>query len=308
MQVLRSRETIGVTLKEGRVVKALEVAQKLAQGGRVHELTGMERGPSANRVYRIWRGEGTQIAKIYGTPARERRETHALEALAALAGTPEIIERGSVEDLHWAVFEDAGRWNLGTLPENPGLARKAGDILRSVHETTPEKITNLSKGMDQEWVAVDFLSTLRRLERYRRRLEIEPGTLEDAREVRPPYASDPRSAHTNPAPDNFVVDDDGNVTLINWEWATVAPSEWDLSKAVWLLGLHAGPTAAAAFQEGYGRTLDQYQLDRWVVYHTAMTLNFRVERAMDSGLGPYEVHLSEFRRAVAAATLNADTA
>lgn len=39
-----------------------------------------------------------------------------------------------------------------------------------------------------------------------------------------------------------------------------------------------------------------------------MTLNFRVERAMDSGLGPYEVHLSEFRRAVAAATLNADTA
>ncbi|MDJ0925913.1 MAG: aminoglycoside phosphotransferase family protein [Acidimicrobiia bacterium] len=287
-------------------MKALEVAQKLAAGGRVHELTGMERGQSANRVYRIWRGDGTEVAKVYGTPARERRETHALDALADLPGTPQILERGVEGDVHWAIFEDAGRWNLGTLPENPGLARKAGDILRSVHETAADKLTNLSRGMDQEWVAVDFLSTLRRLERYRRRLEIPADLLNDAREVRPPFASDPRSAHTNPAPDNFVIDDDGNVTLINWEWATVAPVEWDLSKATWLLGLHAGPSAAAAFQEGYGRSLDQYQLDRWVVYHTAMTLVFRVERSMDAALGTHEVYLSEFRRAVAASTLNAE--
>ena len=306
MQATRLRETMGATLKEGRVVKALEVAQKLAAGGRAHELTGMERGQSANRVYRIWRGDGTEVAKVYGTPARERRETHALDALADLPGTPQILERGVEGDVHWAIFEDAGRWNLGTLPENPGLARKAGDILRSVHETAADKLTNLSRGMDQEWVAVDFLSTLRRLERYRRRLEIPADLLNDAREVRPPFASDPRSAHTNPAPDNFVIDDDGNVTLINWEWATVAPVEWDLSKATWLLGLHAGPSAAAAFQEGYGRSLDQYQLDRWVVYHTAMTLVFRVERSMDAALGTHEVYLSEFRRAVAASTLNAE--
>ncbi len=287
-------------------MKPNEVAQKLAGGGRVHELTGMERGQAANRVFRIWVGDGTRIAKIYGTPARERREFHALEALAALPGTPQLVDRGLDGDVHWAVFEDAGRWNLGTLPENPGLARKAGEILKSVHDTDSEKITNLSRGMDQEWVAIDFLSTLRRLERYRRRLELPGDLLTDAREVRPPFASDPRSAHTNPAPDNFVVDDDGNVTLITWEWATVAPSEWDLSKATWLLGLNAGPQAAAAFQEGYGRTLDQYQLDRWVVYHAAMTLVFRVERAMDAAIGTHEIYLAEFRRAVAAATLNAD--
>jgi hypothetical protein len=288
------------------VVKAIEVAQKLAEGGRVHELTGMERGQSANRVYRIWMGEHTRIAKIYGTPARERRESHALTALSGIDGTPKIVDRGLEGETHWAVFEDAGRWNLGTLPENPGLARKAGEILRTVHETPSEKITNLSRGMDQEWVAVDFLSTLRRLERYRRRLELPSQLLEDAREVRPPFASDPHSAHTNPAPDNFVVDDDGNVTLINWEWATVAPVEWDLSKASWLLGLHAGPSAASAFQEGYGRTMDQYQLDRWIVYHTAMTLVFRVERAMDAAIGTHEIFLSEFRRSVAASTLNAE--
>lgn len=286
-------------------MKPIEVAQKLAAGGRVHELTGMERGQSANRIFRIWVGEGTRIVKVYGTPARERREFHALEALASLPGTPQLVDRGLEGDLHWAIFEDAGRWNLGTLPENPGLARKAGEILRSVHETDAAKITNLSRGMDQEWVAVDFLSTLRRLERYRRRLELPGDLLADARDVRPPFASDPRSAHTNPAPDNFVVDDDGNVTLITWEWATVAPSEWDLSKATWLLGLNAGPQAAAAFQEGYGRNLDQYQLDRWVVYHAAMTLVFRVERAMDAAIGTHETYLSEFKRAVAAATLNA---
>jgi hypothetical protein len=294
-------------LKEGRVVKALDVAQQLAEGGRVHELTGMGRSQSANRVYRIWRGDGTEVAKIYGTPARERRETRALEVLADLSGTPKILERGVEGDLHWAIFEDAGRWNLESLPENPGLARKAGAILRSVHATSSEKLTNLSRGIDQEWIAVDFLSTLRRLERYRRRLDIESSVLEDAREVRPPFASDPSGAHTNPAPDNFVVDDDGNVTLINWEWATVAPVEWDLSKATWLLGLHAGPSAAAAFQEGYGRSLDQYQLDRWVVYHSAMTLVFRVEQTMDTAIGAHDMYMTEFRRAVAASTLNADS-
>lgn len=287
-------------------MRPIELAQKLAGGGRVHELTGMERGQSANRVFRTWIGDGTRIAKIYGTPARERRELHALEALAALPGTPQLIDRGLEDDVHWAVFEDAGRWNLGTLPENPGLARKAGEILRSVHETDSEKITNLSRGMDQEWVAVDFLSTLRRLERYRRRLELPGQLLEDARAVRPPFASEPRSAHTNPAPDNFVVDDNGNVTLITWEWATVAPPEWDLSKATWLLNIQAGPLAGAAFQEGYGKSLDEYQLDRWVVYHSAMTLVFRIERAMDAAIGTHEMYLSEFRRAVAAATLKAD--
>jgi aminoglycoside phosphotransferase (APT) family kinase protein len=288
-------------------VRPIEVAQKLAGGGRVHELTGMERGQSANRVFRIWAGDGTRVVKVYGTPARERREFHALEALASLTGMPQLIDRGLEEDLHWAIFEDAGRWNLETLPENPGLARKAGAILRSVHDANPERLTNLSRGMDQEWVAVDFISTLKRLDRYRRRLELAGDILADAREVRPPFASDPRSAHTNPVPDNFVVDDNGKVTLITWEWATVAPPEWDLSKATWLLGLNAGAQAAAAFQEGYGRTLDQYQLDRWIVYHAAMTLVFRVERSMDAAIGAHDLYLSEFKRAVAAATLSADT-
>lgn len=287
-------------------MRPIEIAQKLAGGGRVHELTGIERGQSANHVFRIWVGEGTRIVKLYGTPARERREFHALEALSALAGTPQLVDRGLEGDVHWAIFEDAGRWNLGALPENPGLARKAGGILRAVHDTASERITNLSRGMDQEWVAVDFISTLKRLDRYRRRLELPSDLLADAREVRPPFASDPRSAHTNPAPDNFVVDDGGKVTLITWEWATVAPPEWDLSKASWLLGMNTGTQAAAAFLEGYGRTLDQYQLDRWIVYHAAMELVFRVERSMDAAIGTHDLYLSEFRRAVAASTLNAD--
>jgi aminoglycoside phosphotransferase (APT) family kinase protein len=268
----------------------------------------MERGQSANRVFRIWLGDGTRILKIYGTQARERREFHALEALSSLVGTPQLVDRGLEGDAHWAIFEDAGRWNLGTLPENPGLARKAGSILRSVHDTSPERLTNLSRGMDQEWVAVDFLSTLKRLDRYRRRLELPSEILTDAREVRPPFASEPKSAHTNPAPDNFVVDDNGKVTLITWEWATVAPPEWDLSKATWLLGLHAGAQAASAFQDGYGKGLDQYQLDRWIVYHASMELVFRVERSMDAAIGANDLYLSEFKRAVAAATLNADAA
>jgi aminoglycoside phosphotransferase (APT) family kinase protein len=274
------------------------IAERLAKGGRVQELSGIERAIGANRVYRIWSEDGTRVAKLYGTPARDRREQHALDALHDLAGMPVLLERGTEEDTHWAIFEDAGRWSLGTLPENPGLAKKAGEILRGIHDAPPERVSNLARGIDQEWVTVDFISTFRRLERYRGRLGLSAEAVTDARNVRPPYASSPRIAHTNTVPENFLVDDAGNVTLINWEWATLAPPEWDLAKATWLIGLQAGPNAAAAFQDGYGKRLERGQLDRWTVYHAGMMLVYTAENSMRSGLTDYGYLVAELRRAV----------
>ena len=283
---------------EGAGLETLRIAERLAKGGRVQELSSIERALGANRVYRLWSDDGTRVAKIYGTPARDRRERHALEALHDLPGMPALLERGTDEEAHWAVFEDAGRWSLGTLPENPGLAKKAGEILRSIHDAPPERVSNLARGIDQEWVTVDFLSTFRRLERYRGRLGLSAEAVAEARTVRPPYASSPRIAHTNTVPENFLVDDKGQVTLINWEWATLAPPEWDLSKATWLIGLQAGPNAAAAFQDGYGKHLERGQLDRWTVYHAGMMLVYTAENSMRSGLTDYGYLVAELRRAV----------
>lgn len=281
---------------------ASELADRLAGGGRVQDLTGAGRGLGVNRVFRIWIDDMSRILKVYGTPARERRERHALESLSELDGLPSILDRGTDGELVWALFEDAGRWTLDSLPENPGLARKAGEILRGVHEASPSPMSNLSRGIDQEWVAVDFVSTFRRLERFRRVVGTTMELIEQAREIRPPYASAPRAAHTDPVPSNFLVDDAGHVTLINWEWATLAPPEWDLSKAVWQLGRQAGPNAAEALQEGYGRLLEPAQLDRWIVYHAGMTMVFQAEQQATTGTSDfYEDLVAELQRAVAGA-------
>ena len=282
-------------------MQPLAVAERLARGGRIQQLSRGDRALGANQVYRLWTDAGPQILKTYGTPARARRERHALEALGELPGVPEMLDRGSDGEVHWALFADAGRWNLGALPENPGYARKAGEILRALHDSEPEAMSNLSRGIDQDWVAVDFVSTFRRIERYRGRIGLSADAVQRARTIRPPYASEPRASHTNANPENFLVDDDGNLTLINWEWATLAPPEWDLSKAVWLLGLRAGPQAADALQDGYGRRFEADQLDRWTVYHAGMMLVFEAENTIRTGGGNFEFLAAELQRATSGA-------
>jgi aminoglycoside phosphotransferase (APT) family kinase protein len=277
------------------------LARGLSTDDRIQELTAGERALGSNRVYRIWGDTGTRIVKVYGSAARERRERHSLAALQGHTGIPTVLDRGAEGDLHWAVFEDAGRWSLGTLPENPGLASRAGQILRAVHDSDPAPMSNLSRGIDQEWVTVDFISTFRRMERYRGRLGVSPDLLDSARRIRPPFASQPRAAHTNPTPGNFLVDDAGTVTLINWEWATLAPPEWDLSKAVWLTGLRAGPAAAEALRQGYGREIDPAQIDRWTVYHAGQMLIYEAEGRIGARLDDLSYLVAELQRAVAGA-------
>ena len=42
---------------------------------------------------------------------------------------PAVLARGVDEGAHWAIFADGGKWSLEALPENPGLAEKAGETL-----------------------------------------------------------------------------------------------------------------------------------------------------------------------------------
>jgi len=282
-------------------VDPLVIAEQHAGGGRIQRLADGERSLHGNDVFRLWREDGPVILKLYGTDARARREMHALEALGAQEGLPVLLDQGVDGDRVWAMFADAGRWSLATLPDNPGLARKAGELLRRVHETTPAAMSNLSHGMDQEWIAVDFVSTFRRLERYRGKLQIPAATLEAARATRPPAASDPKAAHADPKPSRVIVDDLGAVTLINWEWATLAPPEWDLTRLGWLLRLEAGTAASDALLEGYGSTIARVQLARWAVYHTGMMLVSEAEETVRSGGADFSLLAAQLDEAIAIA-------
>lgn len=281
-----------------------EVVARVARGARTQELAS-DGGIGANHVYRVWADEGPRILKIYGSAARERRERRALGALKGVSGLPVVLESGRDDEHHWALFADAGNWSLASLPENASTARRAGALLRGVHDARVDSMSNLARGIDQEWVTIDFISTLRRLERYRGRLDLPVDVLESARSVRPPFASEPVVAHTNPTPGNFVVDDDGAITLINWEWATLAPLEWDLAKAQWLIRLQAGHQAAQAFAEGYGAEMQPSQLDRWTVYHAAMMLVAEAEARIQGRLDDLAYLVDELGRAVAGSTARA---
>ena len=64
----------------------------------------------------------------------------------------------------------------------------------------------------------------------------------------------------------------GQVTLIDWEWATIAPPEWDVSLASWQISNLLGDDAASAFVEGYGAAVSAGRLRAWIAYHAAMMM------------------------------------
>lgn len=278
---------------------ALALAERVAAGNRFQDLTRPTKSLAKNHHYRIWRDGTSVLLKVYGTPARERRESHAIEALHQLRGIPVRIDGSGTEEPAWALFEDPGQWSLGSLPGSLDAAQKAGVVLRSVHESDPTALSNLARGIDGEWVKVDFASTMRRLARYRGRVGIDADLYAAMAAVPPPKASAARAAHTDPTPEHFVLDGSGAVTLTDWEWATLAPPEWDLSKATWLLRIRAGSAASDALQEGYGRRLGPIQMSRWIVYHAAMLLVYEAEQLMsDAGADSYSDTIAEILRAV----------
>ena len=251
---------------------AAELVESLYPNAKIRELAA-----GANRVFRVIEGEGdpanveTAIIKVYPVPSRERRERRALEALAGIEGVPQIRNHGLQDEIAWIRMSDGGAWNLATLPRRPDVLEAAGATLRRIH-TAQAEITNLTVGIDGDYVLSHYRSTLERLGRFRRRFGMDQAVLDRAFDIEPPLASDPVPIHTRPVPSKFVVDDGGRVTLVDWEWATLGPPEWDLTLAVWQLATLHGEDAAAAFRAGYGHELPESRYRSWVAYHSAMMM------------------------------------
>lgn len=259
---------------------AAQLVATLAPSATIRELS-----TSGNKIFRILEESGrSSILKVFATPARERRERHALEALADVPGVPDIIERGLTEGLTWIRMPDGGGWNLASLPKNPATIAKAGALLRAIHDSGAS-ITNLESGIDGDYISAHFRSVLQRLERYRRRLGIPADILKAAQETTNiPVGSAPRPAHTQPSPRNFLVTESGEVTLVDWEWATLAPPEWDVSLASWTFDREIGEGSAKALWEGYGESFPQIRLKAWTAYHAAAKMLDAAEKR-DGRLG-----------------------
>lgn len=275
---------------------ALEMVAGLVPSATVKALSS-----GTNKVFRLLEESGeSTVVKVYATPARERRERHALEALLGVPGVPQILERGATDGMAWVRTTDGGSWSLATLPLNLDLIRKAGVLLRGVHDSGAP-ITNLDSGIDGDYVETHFRSTLDRLERYRRRLGLPAAVLEAARRSdNHPVASAPKPAHTRTLPKNFLVNEKGELMLVGWEWATLAPPEWDLSLATWRFSRTLGDDAATALWEGYGgENSIGNRLEPWVAYHAAMQMLEAAEQR-DGRLGDLEYLVNDLAAAVGA--------
>lgn len=235
--------------------------------------TAVNISAGGNKVFRLREESGlTSVAKFYSSPARERRERHALEALSSVGGVPRIINRGIEEGQAWIQMTDGGTWDLATLGRNLDNVRSAGRVLRGVHESGAS-LTNLAGSIGDMQIEAHYQSTLERLERFRRRINLPAELLEKAAAAGAPVASPSKPSHTRPTPEQFLVaEGGGQVTLIDWEWATMAPPEWDVSLASWQLANLLGDQAAGAFLEGYGAAVSAGRLRSWIAYHAAMIM------------------------------------
>lgn len=279
---------------------ALTLVGRIAPRASVREVTRVD-GGARNRVFRLLEEGGRNtVVKIYATAGRERRERHALEAMEGVEGVPQLIDRGVTPDgTAWVQLTDGGGWTLQSLTKNLDAMGKAGRILRGVHEST-RSITNLEGGMDGDYIATHYHSTIERLGRYRRKLQIPPEVLEAASQAPPPQSSKPVTSHTQPTPDKFLVSENGNVMLVDWEWATLAPPEWDVSLATWTLARLHQSDAAQAFLDGYGGGMPQGRLDSWTGYHSAMRL-LDAGESRDGRLADQARTVEDLARAVGAA-------
>ncbi|MCI0424488.1 MAG: aminoglycoside phosphotransferase family protein [Actinobacteria bacterium] len=256
-----------------------------------------ELAAGANKVFRIAETDTeTSIVKVYAVISREKRERRALEALAGVVGVPKMLDHGIEGDLAWLRMTDGGAWNLAALPKNPATLEAAGRTLRNVHSTSAS-ITNLVVGIDSDYVLSHYRSTIDRLGRFRRRFGMDQTVLDRALEIEPPLATAPVPVHTRPTPSKFVVNDEGEVTLVDWEWATLGPPELDLTLAVWQLASLFGEDGAAAFRAGYGAELPESRYRSWVAYHSAVMMLDAAE-VREGRLGDLSYLLDDLTQAV----------
>lgn len=270
------------------------LVERLYPSARLRELAAGQ-----NQVFRIVENEDekeTSIVKVYPVASREKRERHALEALSGIEGVPTIHNHGIDGDRAWLKMSDGGSWNLSSLPKNLGVVEAAGRTLRNVHDARAE-ITNLVAGIDSEYVKSHYKSTIERLGRYRRRFGMQQAVLDKALDIEPPLATDPVPSHTRPTPSKFAVNEEGAVTLVDWEWATLGAPEWDLTLAVWQFAVNHGEDAAAAFRTGYAAELPESRYRSWVAYHSAMMMLDAAE-VRDGRLGDLHYLVADLTEAV----------
>jgi thiamine kinase-like enzyme len=198
-----------------------------------------------NRSWRLTAGALDLVLRVPG-PSSQRYLSRAQEqhnaALAAHLGiAPELLYTDPESGVTLQRFLADAR----PLTEDdfavPAIARKIGTLLGRLHGASIE-----FKGAMAPFPIIDVYLALAADFRLRRlRTALEPVRQALERNLPKPVPS-----HIDPNPANFLLQPDGALTLIDWEFSAMCEPAWDLAA----VSLEGGitPAAHAALMQGYG--------------------------------------------------------
>ncbi len=241
---------------------AIEVARELTGDGRPVPLAADER-----RYFRVWDSQSSRVIKIDRSHRSHDRELSVIDALDGVLGIPFVLDAGQVDDWYWISFADPGPWNLTSL-RNSEVGARIARTLRQVQELPldgfPQPV--LTNALIQS----EYTSALRQLRPLRGRLHIEKSLIDGLFGIPAPGGSSPRPAHLGAKTRQTFIDEGGNVTLMGWEDAGIAPPEWDLTQV--LMGLDETSRTGSTFSKDTRLNQGPIDLHRWIIFHSVREL------------------------------------
>jgi aminoglycoside phosphotransferase (APT) family kinase protein len=236
--------------------------------GPIQELEFQARGV-VNTTYRVRLASGeTWMLRILPRGLGAQETERAATALAGDAGllVPRERGRGEVDHPYWIGSWIPGvrldDWLAGGPPEaeRRRVGEAIGRDLAALHAVTFEAPGKLLRGREVRPARGEpvGLQLRRWLGEDRTRASLGEagvaavrGAYEARREALVDWASHASLLHGDPGPGNLLVDDDGAVGWVDWEWARAGDPAWDLAI---LLGREAPGDAAwrEGVEAGYG--------------------------------------------------------
>ena len=195
-----------------------------------------------NRNWRVTAGDDDFVLRAPGASSQRYlsrvQEFHNAAVAAALGIAPPLIYADPKSGVTLQAFlADAGALTPDDFAR-PEIARKIGALLARLHRSG-----RAFEGVMQAFPIIDTYLALAADDRLRRlRARAEP--------IREAMAAEPAAlvpSHIDPNPANFLLRDDGELLLIDWEYSAMCDPAWDLAA----IGME-GQIDHAAFAEGYG--------------------------------------------------------
>ena len=280
----------------------MHIAERIAAGDRFQDLTRPTKSlANESSLSHLARATAACSSRSTGRRHVSVAKPTRSPALERTAGHPRQARRSGDGGGVMGAVRGPGQWTLGSLPESPDAARRAGALLAEL-----STLRSRASSPTCHAVSMPNGSTSTTL----RPSDASPATAAGSESTPSCTPMSPRSRRLRPqircrrTPIRRRSTSSSMTTAPSRSWTGSGPRSLRRSgisrRPSGCSARSPGPAAAEALQQGYGRMLGQIQLNRWIVYHAAMHLVYEAEQRMsDHGADAYAATVAELRKAAA---------